>query len=132
MSISSSLITNITTWRNPQGEQGNWEGREHKYVHLPSLKKIAISEAAFAAIGLAALVESAMNAAFILFSLPFLWADSRSAQLPIERLKSTAFAAGWCAVNLALNLGVANLTTREETARASTTRVYQSFVKQFA
>jgi len=132
MSISSSLITNITTWRNPQGAEGNWSGREHKYVHLPSLKKLAISEAAFAAIGLAALVETAVNAAFVLFSLPFLWSDSSSAQLPIERLKSSAFAAGWSGANLLLNLGVANLTTKEETARSATAKFYASFMHKFS
>ncbi len=132
MSISSSLITSLTNWRNPEGAEENWKGREHKYTHLPSFKRILISEAAFAAVGLAAIVESTMNAAFILFSLPFLLIDSKSLQLPLQRLNSSAFAAVWCAVNLVLNIGVSNMTAKEETARNFTFKTYQLFIKQFA
>ena len=132
MSISTSLITNLTVWRNPQGADQNWKGREHTYTHLPSLKKIAIAEAAFAAIGVAALIESAVNAFFVLFSLPFLYIDPKSSQLPIERLKNSSFAAVWCAANLVLNIGVSNLTSEEETALHFTKTNYQLFMKKFA
>ena len=132
MSISTSLITNLTVWRNPQGADSNWKGCEHIYTHLPSLKKIAIAEAAFAAIGIAALVESAVNGLFFLFSLPFLYIDPTSSQLPLARLKTSSFAAVWCAANLVLNISVSNITSKEETALHFAIANYQSFREKFA
>jgi len=132
MSISSSLITNLTVWRNPQGAEENWKGYEHQYTHLPSLKTISISEAVYALIGVAALVESAVNAAFVLFSLPFLYISDQASKLPIERLQSSACAALWCAANLVLNIGVSNITTNEETVRDYTINTFQTFMKKFS
>ena len=68
MTITSSLTSSVTAWRNPQDTE----------THLPSLKKIAISEIAYALIGVAAAVETVANGAFVLFPLP----------LPIDRFQS--------------------------------------------
>jgi hypothetical protein len=132
MSISSSLITNLTQWRNPQGAEENWKGRESRYVHLPSFKKIAVSEIGFALVGIAAIVESVVNAAFVVFSLPFLFISPDATKLSVERLKSSTFVVGWGAVDLVLNLGISNLTTKEETARAYAHNLHRSFTKQIA
>ena len=115
MSYASFLMTSMTTWRNPYGNENRWLANEAKYRSLPSVRKIVTAEAGFAGIAVVAAVETAVSASLAACA-KIAHASVEEERAALNWLKSSSFSFVWAIANLNYNLRAPNLFTREDLA----------------
>lgn len=116
--ISSHLMTELLTWRNPQGKEENWitgpQEIESRWKHAG---KVIVTEIGLAFLTLTATVETVAYTALVLVSLVLSPVTDRPYEFFATLLSSSSFTIVWSAVDMVLNLFTVNLMTRETFAR---------------
>jgi|GEM_PF-2151812 len=115
-SVSSTLVTTITTVRNPEGTEANWLN-DQQFTRCPSKKVRVAAELAYGLTAATAVVETAVSALFVAASAPFSLVSSQVLKKPVQWLKSSSFSIVWSLAYLRLNVGTPNLPTREDLSR---------------
>ncbi|GAB4193785.1 MAG: hypothetical protein Tsb0015_16720 [Simkaniaceae bacterium] len=115
MSISSNILSNLTSFRNPNGPEQEWTRAAHRNPANPL--RVVAAEVGYIATIPFAIVETAIAAIAKLFS----------ACLPISQgnhdkmtawLKSSAFSIAWSSADAAINLFCNDMIQTESVARA--------------
>ncbi|MFI5333594.1 MAG: hypothetical protein ACHQT8_00315 [Chlamydiales bacterium] len=124
-SISSCLTSRLLEWRNPQGREENWLGRDRREPRSWSyLYKALPAEVGITLLMISAVVETVVYAALVVVSRIFSRVDggNRYAHY-MGCLDSSAFTILWNATNLGSNWFQENVLTHESFARARRDRI---------
>lgn len=117
MSISSSLLSSITSFRNPNGPEQKWIQMCHDHKEYPNPLKVIVAEAGYLAMIPFAIIETALNAIAKIFSMCLPIGQENHNKMT-ERLKSSAFSILWAAGDSAINLFCNDMIETEKVARA--------------
>lgn len=114
-SVSSCFLTNITTFRNPNGPEQEWT-RSHVRVGANPLK-VVLAEVGYIAVIPFAIIETALSAIAKLFSACLPIGQARHEAIT-NWLKSSRFSIAWSLGDAAINLFCNDMITTEKIAQA--------------
>lgn len=123
--ISSRLTSRLLEWRNPQGLEENWLGRERGEVRSWAyLYKALPAEAGIVLLVISATIETVVYAILVVLArLVSRLDDGERYNFYVGRIESSAFTIGWNFDNLGKNLSQENLLTHESFARSRRDRI---------
>lgn len=129
--ISSHLLTNVLTWRNPQGAEERWVNRpsgiDNRWRHIG---KVATAEVGSLLLTAVALIETVAYAALAIGSLTLSPFTNRPYDFFKSLLQSSSFTVLWSAATaIRYNPFSINVLTREPFARAWIDRYHPMPIK---
>ena len=118
-SLSSSIISNITAFRNPNGTEQVWARNLSRFPANPL--KVALAEVGYIVAIPFAIIETAISAIAKLFTvcLPM---NQTSHDAMTDWLSSSAFSIIWSGGDAAINLVCNDMIVSERVARACASR----------
>ncbi len=116
-SLASQLNTKIALYRNNNGAEENWLGKELKDDKLPSLGRRVTAEIGFALNTVVGAVETVAYSALTALSMFVAPLHRRPLEWTVKQLKHSAFSTVWSVINLYRNMVHANLFTDENLAK---------------
>ncbi len=117
--LSSYAMSELLSWRNPQGSEEEWLTTAHQAQTIaPPLKKIIYTELGLLVLAVAALVEIVADSLFIFLSGLYCVVSTEPFKFFMEQLQSSRFTLFWAVANaLISNFTTNHLLTHESSAR---------------
>ncbi len=105
----------LCVWRNPDGDQENWFGRE-VHQRVPSPEKLILAECGFALIAAFGVIETVVTGVLWPLACLFQNVNENLYTHLTNRVISSFFSTAWASVNLICNVFYPNLLTDGDTA----------------
>ena len=126
-SLTSQLNTKIALYRNNNGEEENWLGKELKDDKLPSFGRRVTAEIGFVLNTVVGTVETVAYLALTFLSILVTPIHRQPLNWTVKQLKHSAFSTIWSVWNLYRNMIHANLFTDERLAKLE---IYHGHIPQ--
>jgi hypothetical protein len=115
-SISSSLMTTITSWRNPLGAEKCWLYKQEQSTTIPSWEKLTFSEVGFGLTFVISVIEVIAFSSLSIITYFFSCCFYKPFSFSFKCLKSSAVSMTWSFGCLFANFIYPNLVTSNEQA----------------
>jgi len=116
-SISSHMMSNLITWRNPQGHEANWYNKQSYEQNESEWLKVISTSFGLPFIAVAAIIETIAYTLLFFYSSFFYPLTDKPLNFFARLASSSLFTLGWTIVICIPNFVVKNLITNESFAR---------------